>query len=92
MEFWMRYDADMEEIRNTCGNPDIRFYDCPEISYEGQDQDFDYSRMGFWRTCDTENIEYFTAVGYYFAREIQQSQNIPVGIIGCNWGGTVAAS
>lgn len=50
MEFWMRYDADMDEVRDTCGNPDIRFYDCPEISYEGQDQDFDYSRMGFWRT------------------------------------------
>lgn len=92
MEFWMRYDADINEVRNTCENLDIRFYDCPEISYEGQEQDFNYSRMGFWRTCDTENIEYFTAVGYYFAREILQSQNVPVGIIGCNWGGTIAAA
>ncbi|MDE7334603.1 MAG: sialate O-acetylesterase [Lachnospiraceae bacterium] len=92
MEFWMRYDADLAAERNICANQDIRFYDCPEICYEGQEQDFDYSKMGFWRTCDPENIEYFSAVGYYFAKEIQRSQQIPVGIIGCNWGGSTASA
>ena len=88
MEFYMRYDADRDAVMADCENADIRFFDVPEISYPEQADDFDYSRFGFWRTCHKDNLEYFSAVAYYFARKVQAQLDVPVGIIGCNYGGT----
>ena len=93
MEFHMRYDADMEREQPQCENRLIRFFDYPEVSYEGQIDEADYgSNYGFWRLCTPEQLERFSAVGYYFAKDIQGKYNIPVGVIGCNWGGTPACA
>lgn len=62
MEFFMRYDEDYKSEAEQCENADIRFYDVPELCYAGQEEEFDYSRMGYWRTCDKENLEYYSAV------------------------------
>lgn len=93
MEFFMRYDADYEEELKLCENPNIRFFDYPEVSYEEQLDEADYFKnFAKWRKADSENLEWFSAVGYYFAKEIQANQNVPIGIIGCNWGGTPACA
>lgn len=88
MEFLMRYEKHFEAEREACENPHIRFYDVPEVCYEGQERDFDYSRVGLWRKADKENLDFFSAPGYYFAREVQRELEVPVGIIGLNWGGS----
>ena len=88
MEFYLRYDQDFRQGKRPAFNDDIRFYDVPEICYEGQEQDFDYSRMGFWRRCVPEEMEYFSAVGYYFAEKLWEDLQVPVGITGCNKGGS----
>lgn len=64
----------------------------PEVCYDGQISDFDYSRQNIWRYASAENLEYFSAVGYYFEKAIHEDLGIPVGIIGCNWGGTTACA
>lgn len=93
MEFHMRYDADMAEEKPVCENPRIRFFDYPEVSYIGQIDEADYGKeYGFWRTCTPEQLERFSAVGYYFAKDIHQKLDVPVGIIGCNWGGSPACA
>jgi hypothetical protein len=92
MEFWMRYDKEVEDYRPTCDNPRIRFYDQPKCSYPGQTNDFDYSKVGIWRKATPKDLDYFSAVGYYMARGLEMVLDVPVGIVGCNYGGTTSAA
>jgi sialate O-acetylesterase len=41
-----------------------------------------------WKVCTPKSVGGFTAVGYFFARKIQQDLNVPIGLLGINWGGT----
>ena len=88
MEYWMRYDHFVEAYRLNCTNARIRFYDQPKCSYPGQLDDFDYSKVGIWRKATPEDLDYFSAIGYYFARGLEMVLDAPVGIVGCNYGGT----
>lgn len=92
MEYLLEYDADKDSVFNGDMNPDIFFFDYPEVSYEGQLEEHDYSRFGFWRTCTKEDLPYFSAPAYYFAENISKALNVPIGIVGCNWGGTPACA
>ena len=47
---------------------------------------------GAWTTCRPETAGRFTAVGYFFARDIFRRFGVPVGIIDCPWGGTPVES
>jgi sialate O-acetylesterase len=43
---------------------------------------------GAWRECCPETAGEFSAVGYFFARELHGQLKVPVGIIDASWGGT----
>ena len=43
-----------------------------------------------WQVCTPETIANFSAVGYFFGRELFRRLNIPIGLINSSWGGTVA--
>ena len=43
-----------------------------------------------WELCSSESIAGFSAVGYYFGRDLQQARRVPIGLIGTYWGGTPA--
>lgn len=88
MEFWMRYERHLAEALEGCENPRVRFVDMPKVSYPGQLDDFDYSRTRVWLKAAPDTLERFSAVGYYFARELEAALDVPVGIVGCNYGGT----
>ncbi len=92
MEFVLDFDADRERVFTGPMNPDIRFFDVPKTSYEGQEKEHDYSLSGWWRSCTPEDLRYFSAAGYYFAEQLQAALGVPVGIVGCNWGGTPASA
>jgi sialate O-acetylesterase len=45
-----------------------------------------------WKAATPETVGRFTAVGYFFARDIHNATGVPVGIIDSPWGGTPVES
>lgn len=45
---------------------------------------------GSWRICSPESIKTFSAVAYFFGRDLYQKLNVPIGLISTSWGGTKA--
>ncbi len=43
---------------------------------------------GSWQACTPESVKMFSAVAYYFGRDLQRKLGVPVGVIGSYWGGT----
>jgi sialate O-acetylesterase len=48
--------------------------------------------QGQWVVATPETVGEFTAVGYFFGREIHKTLGVPVGLIHTSWGGTPAES
>ena len=90
MEYFLRYDAHWNDTKKLPPNKNIRMFNMPQIAYEGQERDLPDS--GYWFEEGDKAWAVFSAPGYYFARNIQPALDVPVGIIGCNWGGTPACA
>lgn len=43
---------------------------------------------GEWTVCSPETAPGYTAVGYFFAKKLQEELNVPIGLINTSWGGT----
>ena len=75
-----------EEEIAAASYPLIRHFEVPrEISLAPKD---DLSK-GEWKTATPENVGQFTAVGYFFGRELYKKLGIPIGLINTSWGGTI---
>jgi sialate O-acetylesterase len=46
--------------------------------------------VGTWKVCTPENVREFSAVAYFFARELQRQLDVPVGILTCTCGASTA--
>ncbi len=47
-----------------------------------------FAPQGKWEASTPEAAKNFSAVGYFFARELRKSQNVPIALINSSWGGT----
>ena len=90
MEFFLRYDAQWEDVLALPHNPDIHMFNVARLAYPEQAKDV--SDSGYWFEEGDAAWPFFSAPGYSFARNIQPHLGVPVGIIGCNWGGTSAST
>ena len=77
-------DGATDEIAKA-NYPQIRHFEVPHtVEFEPQ-TDLKY---GDWRVCSPQNVGEFTAVGYYFAKELYEKLNVPIGLIHSSWGGS----
>jgi sialate O-acetylesterase len=85
MEWNVRNTRNAEvEIANA-KYPQIRQFLVPKTIASSPKDDFP---GGTWSTCEPENVGNFTAVGYFFARELFTELNVPIGLVNTSWGGT----
>ena len=67
--------------------PDIRLFTVKRrISGSQQDK----LEEGEWSKCSPTTIPRFSAVAYFFGRELNQKLKVPIGLINTSWGGTIA--
>jgi sialate O-acetylesterase len=79
-------DADKEIASAT--NPQIRLL---LFRKNSNDYPLDDQRSS-WTECNPETATNFSAVAFFFGREIQQREHIPIGLIDSTWGGTPISS
>ena len=87
MEFSLRSSKDGDKAVAEAQNPYIRVAYVPAIPYEGAQP----CKPVPWRHATTDYVRSMSAVGYYFAKELQETLNVPVGII-CLYKGNTTAS
>lgn len=47
---------------------------------------------GSWSVCDSASLRSFSAVGYFFGKNLEQQLNTPIGLIDMAWGGSYIES
>ena len=77
-------DADIERL--GARYPMIRHITVPRIGTQEPQNEFE----GSWQPCSPETIGEFSAVGYYFGRQLHLTLQVPVGLIDNAWGGSSA--
>jgi len=73
-----------EEIAAS-DHPQIRLFNVPGHLTSPTPMD---NCPGDWKACDPKSSGGFSAVGYFFGRRLQKELNVPIGLVGSNWGGT----
>ena len=74
-----------KEAAATADFPEIRQYYVPEHSATTPAAE----AVGNWKICSPVTAPEFSAVAFFFARAIHQTEKVPVGILFSAWGGTM---
>lgn len=84
--WWSTPMSNWEKQVATVDDPQIRQFFVPMAASYHVVPDV----KGNWAVCSSNTAASFSAVGYYFAHELQKDVKVPIGILFSAWGGTVA--
>jgi sialate O-acetylesterase len=76
--------VNLEQEQKAANYPEIRFFTVPKHK-SSYPQD---NTPGKWVVCTPETFLHFSAVGFFFAREVFQQLHVPMGMINASWGGS----
>ena len=76
-------DPDLEKL--AAKFPKIRMINFPRVGSQEVKWTHDKST---WMVCTPQTVGDFSAVGYFFARQLHQSLDVPIGMINNAWGGS----
>lgn len=76
------YGDEMAAATNT----NIHFFHIPKTTSPYPQED----TKAHWVVCNPNDVKRFSMAGYFFGRQLQQTLNVPVGLINASWGGTPA--
>ncbi len=86
--FWELGVNDYEQEVEKVDNPKIRMFTVQYARAESPVADV----KGDWHLANPKNARQFSALAWYFGRELNAKTGYPVGLINTSWGGTPAES
>ncbi len=86
MQMAVNRSANAEQEIAEAGYPKIRLFSVKRKVAEKPQSDCE----GNWTECSPETAPGFSAVAYFFGRELHKQLDVPVGLIHTSWGGTPA--
>lgn len=86
MEWPLRQTDGADEEAARANVPEIRMFTVARAASAEPLDDVN----GQWVVASPESVPHFSAVAYYFARELHRELKVPVGIVHSSWGGTPA--
>jgi sialate O-acetylesterase len=86
MSFPLEAAEGAEAEIKTADYPQIRLFTVPQkIAFSPQQR-----VSSRWEICNPETVKEFSAVGYFFGRELYKKLGVPMGLIHSSWPGTQA--
>jgi sialate O-acetylesterase len=86
MEWRMSQSFEPGDDIKSSQNNKIRLFTVPKLKAEEPVDDVKAS----WVFCEPSEVGNFSAVAYYFGRDLQKELGVPVGLIHTSWGGSPA--
>ena len=76
-------DPDLERL--AAKHPKIRMINFPQVGTQEPVLTHDDRK---WQVCTPETVNGFSAVGYFFGRQLHDTIDVPIGMINNAWGGS----
>ena len=86
MEMSIGNAANAQQEIASADYPRIRLYNVPLVRNLKPQDDI----VARWQVCSPQTINGFSAVGYFFGRQLQHDLKVPIGLINSSWGGSNA--
>jgi sialate O-acetylesterase len=86
MGFTMNRVSNAAEAIPASADPQLRLFKVPMVTAETPQ----YSVNAAWAVSEPGVVSNFTAVGYFFGRDLRKALGVPVGLIMTAWGGSYA--
>ena len=86
MEWSVARSANAEQEIASANYPNIRLFAVRKTIADTPQQDC----SGSWSSCSSQTVAGFSAVAYFFGRELHSQLDVPIGLIQTCWGGTPA--
>lgn len=85
MEFMVKQANNFKEESKNANYPQIRHFFVEHLVEIQPQKDL---KSGSWIISSNETVGEFSAIGFFFARELYQKLNIPIGLVHSSWGGS----
>ena len=86
MEWTVKRSGNAEQEIASADHSMIRTIKAPHHTSTEPQEDL---TGGEWVVCSPETVADFSAVGYFFGRELHRKLDVPVGLVNLSWGGTL---
>jgi len=85
MEWPLSRSRNWSSDKNNTRHENIRLFYVPK---DMSMKPLQNTKEASWEMCDEKSASSFSAIGYYFGKNLNEQLNIPIGLINSNWGGT----
>ena len=93
MQWALRQSANWQAAAAASANPNLRLFYVPRVKSPAPVADIQgqyNNAKPVWTVASPETTPDFSAVAYFFGRDLQAARGVPVGIIHTSWGGSPA--